>query len=185
MIRALISLMLLAVCGTASAQTKDQDEAVRDVYVSVENDIRREYNAGLRVISRREAAALTGRFEKMRDVVKMMYYNRAALFSLCAAEAEQYRVPGAPRVPAAQNLMLNTCLEEKLGELNKFSNMLGYATTFFPDRIEPCGEASRLRDREKLLPPYEFLQLAEPKLYDFARYNGCLMTNAATSPAAR
>jgi hypothetical protein len=185
MIRPLIALMLLAACGTASAQTNDQDEAVRAVYASIANDIRREYDAVLGVVSRKEADSSTGRFEKMREVVRMMYYNKAALFSNCAAEAEQYRAPGVPRVPASQNLVLSTCLEEKLGELNKFSNMLGYATTFFPDRIEQCGEASRLRDWEKLLPPYEFLQLAEPKLYDFTRYNVCLMKKEATSPAAR
>ena len=48
---------------------------------------------------------------------------------------------------------------------------------FFPARIEPCGEQSRLPEREKILAPYEFLQLDEPKLYDFARYNECLMTH--------
>lgn len=177
--------MLLLACGAAAAQTKDQGEAVQAVYISIGNDIRREYDAVLGAVSRKEADSSTGSFEKMREVVRMMYYNKAAVFSGCAAEAEQYRLPNAPRVPASQNLVMTTCLEEKLGELNKFSNMLGYATTFFPERIEPCGEASRLRDREKLLPPYEFLQLAEPKLYDFARYNACLMKNEATSPAAR
>jgi hypothetical protein len=40
-----------------------------------------------------------------------------------------------------------------------------------------CGETSRLPEHEKLLPPYQFLQLAEPKLYDFARYNQCLMAS--------
>ncbi|AMN41344.1 hypothetical protein RHPLAN_29070 [Rhodoplanes sp. Z2-YC6860] len=177
--------MWLAACGAAVAQTGDEDSAVQAVYASIENSIHREYDAVLGVVSRKESESPTGRFEKMRDVVRTMYYNKAAVFSNCAAEAEQYRAPGAPRVPASQNLLLNTCLEEKLGELNKFSNMLGYATTFFPDRIERCGEASRLHDREKLLPPYGFLQIAEPKLYDFARYTTCLMKSEATSPAAR
>ena len=60
-----------------------------------------------------------------------------------------------------------------------------YALIFFPDRIERCGEASRLRDQETLFPPYGFLQLAEPRLYDFTRYNACLMRPDATSPAAQ
>lgn len=185
MVRAPTVVMLLAVCGAASAQTSDEDSAVQAVYASIENSIHREYDAVLRVVSRKEAETPAGRFEKMRDVVRTMYYNKAAVFSDCAADADQYRAPGAPRVPAEHNLILNTCLEEKLGELNKFSNMLGYATTFFPDRIERCGEASRRHDREKLLPPYEFLQLTEPKLYDFARYNTCLMKNETISPAER
>lgn len=185
MVRALTVVMLLAACGAASAQTSDEDSAVQAVYASIENSIHREYDAVLRVVSRKEAETPAGHFEKMRDVVRTMYYNKAAVFSDCAADADQYRAPGAPRVPAEHNLILNTCLEEKLGELNKFSNMLGYATTFFPDRIERCGEASRRHDREKLLPPYEFLQLTEPKLYDFARYNTCLMKNETISPAER
>ncbi len=48
----------------------------------------------------------------------------------------------------------------KFRELNKPSaNALSYASIFFPERIEPCGEASRLREQEKLFPPYEFLQI--------------------------
>jgi hypothetical protein len=185
MIRILMLLVLLAMAATARGQDRGQDEVTEGIYASIENDIHREYDAVLGVVSRKEADSPAGRFEKMREIVKLMYYNKAVLFSNCAAEAEQYRSPAAPRVPAGQNLVLTTCVEEKLGQLNKFSNMLGYATTFFPDRIERCGEASRLREQEKLLPPYEFLQLAEPKLYDFARYNACLMKTESTSPAAR
>ena len=32
-----------------------------------------------------------------------------------------------------------------------------------------------LPEREQVLRPYAFLLLDEPKLYDFARYNECLM----------
>jgi len=185
MVRALTVVMLLAACGAALAQTSDEDSAVQAVYASIENSIHREYDAVLRVVSRKEAETPAGRFEKMRDVVRTMYYNKAAMFATCAAEAEQYRAPGAPRVPARNNLFLNTCMEEKSRRLDKFTNMFSYATTFFPDRIERCGEASRLREQEQLMPPYEFLKFAAPKLYDFARYNVCLMTNEATSPAAK
>ena len=76
-------------------------------------------------------------------------------------------------------------MEEKFAELNKFGNLRSYALIFFPDRVERCGEASRLRDQEPLFPPYGFLRLAEPRLYDFARYNACLMRPEPTSPAAR
>jgi hypothetical protein len=185
MIRILMALVLLAVATAARGQNRDQDEVTRGIYASIETDIHREYDAVLGVISRKEADNPAGRFEKMRETVKLMYYNKAVLFSNCIAEAEQYRSPGAPRVPAGQNLVLTTCAEEKFGQMNKFSNMLGYATMFFPDRIERCGEASRLREQEKLLPPYGFLQLAEPKLYDFPHYNECLMKAEPISPAAR
>ena len=80
-------------------------------------------------------------------------------------------------------------MEQKFGELHQFSSALSYAGIFFPDRIERCGDASRLHEQEKLFAPYGFLQLAEPKLYDFSRYNSCMITGkidgAAISPAAR
>ena len=108
-----------------------------------------------------------------------------ALLHAEPAEAERLRSPGAPRVAAQDNLMLTSCIEDKLGRLTRFTDRVSYAGLFFPDRIDRCGEAVRLRDQEKVLPAYEFLRYAEPKLYDFARYNLCLMKNEATSPAAR
>jgi hypothetical protein len=185
MIRALIVLVLLAPAGAARAQERAQAEVTQSIYASVENDIRLEHDRAMARVGRAETNEGSGRFEKIRKMWAMIFYNRAALFSGCAAEAEQYRSPGAPRVPARDNLLLTTCVEESLRALNKFSNMYSYADTFFPDRIERCGEASRLREREKLLPPYEFLQADEPKLYDFPRYNACLMTTEPTAPAAK
>jgi len=51
------------------------------VYASIENDIHREYDALLGVVSRKEAGGPVGGFEKMRQIMKMMYYNKAVLFS--------------------------------------------------------------------------------------------------------
>jgi hypothetical protein len=185
MIRALMVLMLLAASVAAQAQSRNQGETAQAVYASIQNDIRREFDAVMDRVGRVETNDPTMRLENIRQMWGMLYYNRAAMFAICAAEAEQYRSPGAPRVSARNNLFLNTCMEEKAGRLNKFTNLFSYASTFFPDRIDRCGEAVRLREQEQLLPAYEFLQFAEPKLYDFARYNACLMTNEATSPAAR
>ncbi len=78
-------------------------------------------------------------------------------------------------VPWQNNLLLTTCVDEKVGQLQKFSQLAAYADFFFPERIEECGERSRLPEREKVLPPYAFLLMEQPKLYDFARYNECLM----------
>ena len=106
----------------------------------------------------------------------MLSYNRAALFAFCGAEAEKDRPPGAPPIPLESNLVLTTCVEIKFGLLQKFSELAAYADFFFPERIESCGEQSRLPEQEKTLAPYAFLQIAGPKLYDFSRYNECLMT---------
>jgi hypothetical protein len=102
-----------------------------------------------------------------------------ALFAFCAADAEKERGPNAAPLSPERNLLLNTCLEIKLGHLQKFSQLAAYADFFFPERIASCGEQSRLPDQEKVLAPYVFLQIDEPKLYDFSRYNECLMTPKA------
>ena len=180
MMRLLALLILAALAGPALGQ----DRLPQDIYASMEGSVRREYDELMQAIARGEGGPRAGS-EKMQQMLKVMYHNKAVLFASCTAEAERVRSPQAPRVPAGQNLMLTTCVEEKFAELNKFSNVRSYALTFFPDRIERCGEASRLRDQEPLFPPYGFLQLAEPRLYDFTRYNACLMRPEPTSPAAR
>ena len=178
-------LALVAVAGLAFGQdVPGQDALPQKIYASMEDSVRHEYDGLMQAIARGEGGPRASS-EAMQQMLKVMFHNKAALFASCAAEAERVRSPQAPRVPAGQNLMLTTCVEEKFAELNKFSNVRSYALTFFPDRIERCGEASRLRDREPLFPPYGFLQLAEPRLYDFARYNECLMHPDAIAPAAR
>ena len=45
------------------------------------------------------------------------------------------------------------------------------------DRIHALSAtlSRALRELEKILPPYDFLFLDEPKLYDLGHYNECLM----------
>lgn len=180
MVRLAALLILAAMAGPALGQ----DKLTQDIYASMEESVRREYEGMMEAIARGEAGP-SARSDKMQETLKIMYHNKAVLFASCAAEAERVRSPQAPRVPAGQNLMLTTCVEEKFAELNRFGNVRSYALIFFPDRVGRCGEASRLRDQEALFPPYGFLQLAEPRLYDFARYNACLMTADPTSLVAR
>ncbi|MBX9842774.1 MAG: hypothetical protein K2Z80_13305 [Xanthobacteraceae bacterium] len=180
MVRLAALLVLAAVAGPALGQ----DALTQDLYASMEGSVRREYDGLMQAIARGEGGPRAGS-EKMQQLLKVLYHNKAVLFASCAAQAERVRSPQAARVPAGQNLMLTTCVEEKFAELNKFSNVRSYALAFFPDRIERCGEASRLRDQEPLFPPYGFLQLPEPRLYDFTRYNECLMRPESTSPAAQ
>ena len=184
MIRWLVLSMLALI---AAAPARGQDEMTLGFYASVENNIRSEYDQVLRyfLYGRGGSAART---EKDQTIMKVVYYNKAVMFAVCAADAERYRSPHAQRVPAQLNLALTTCVEQRFAELNQFSNALNYTGVFFPDRVEPCSEASRLREQEKRFPPYEFLQMDEPKLYDFARYNSCMITGKidgkAISPAA-
>jgi len=105
----------------------------------------------------------------------MLAYNRAVLVAYCIAETERDRPPNARPLPMEQNLVLTTCVDDKVGQLQKFSQLAAYADFFFSDRIESCAERSRSPEHEQVLRPYGFLLLDEPRLYDFARYNECLM----------
>lgn len=173
MVWVLILLISLAAGGQAYAEGDvPHDEFARAIYAGMEDSVRREYNSTLMSASR----SATAQSDKFLRALKVLYYNKAALFAFCAADAEQARAPGVARVPAEQNTVLTTCVEQKFSELSDFTNKLNYAGVFFPERIVRCGETSRLPDHERLLPPYRFLELGEPRLFDFARYNQCLMT---------
>jgi hypothetical protein len=112
---------------------------------------------------------------RSKDCGNHSRFFSTTLFAFCAADAEEGRPPDAPRVPARENPALTKCVEQSFAALSDFTNKLNYAGVFFPERIVRCGEESRLPDRERLLRPYEFLGLDKPRLYDFSRYNECLM----------
>jgi hypothetical protein len=168
--RWLMFLVLLAAAEPASAQ----DDVVQRIYASQAGGIRAEYESMMLQMPPAPPEH-SGQADKNKELLKMIAYNKAAMLAYCAVDAEKERLPGAERVPSTMNLMLQTCIEIKLGQLRKFSQTVAYADLFFPDRIASCGERVRLRDQEKLLRPYDFLFLDEPRLYDFARYNECLM----------
>lgn len=172
MIRVLILLLLITTFGGPAL---GEDALTQDIYSSVEGTIRREFDGTMQAIARRGTGRPGVRFEVIRQNIKVMFYNRAVLFASCVVEAERGRSPQVRRVPAEYNLILTTCVESKLADLDKFNNLRNYVLVFFADRVETCGEASRLRELESLFPPYDFLELSEPRLYDFARYNECLM----------
>jgi hypothetical protein len=173
--RALLALQLMAIAVPACAQDGTADEVVQRIYAGIENNVRADYEA-LRARLSATAMRLALPAAKEREELKMLSYNKAALFASCVMESQLERSPVARRVPSAENLVLRTCTEIKFAEMEKFSSRLAYAEVFFPDRIPRCDKAARLPALEKLLPPFDFLELAEPKLYDFARYNQCLMS---------
>ena len=167
---ALAALMLLALSGPAGAQAA----LMQRIYAELENTVRNEYEV-LQADLSRQAMQQARSAAKERLQLKMVSYNKAVLYASCAADAERDRSPAANRLPSSENLVMQTCLEIKMGQLQKFGELVAYAGVFFPERIDRCGERSRLREQEKGLPPYAFLQIEAPKLYDFARYNECLM----------
>jgi len=178
MARALMALLLFAISAQVRAENDlGYDEFARTIYAGMEQSIHREYDAAVMKIPRGATGAPLPTADKVRTALKVLYYNKAALFAFCAADAERAHAPGAVRVPAESNIVLTSCVETKFGELNDFTNKLNFAGVFFPERIVRCGEASRLPGHEQLLPPYEFLHLEKPRLYDFPHYSRCLMTS--------
>jgi hypothetical protein len=179
--RALIFLLLLAAASQTRAQDRAQDadqaEAVQRVYAAMQPRIQAEYEFHLAGVARQVLRSGTpaSKIEFFQRRLKLLAYNRAVLVAYCIVDAERDRPPNALPVPMEQNLMLTTCVDEKVGQLQKFSQLAAYADFFFPERIESCGKQSRSPEREQILRPYDFLSLEEPWLYDFARYNECLM----------
>ena len=179
--RALIVLLLVAAASQVRAQDlardRADDETVQRVYAAMQPRIQAEYEFHLAGVARQVLRSGTpaSKIELFQKRLKLLAYNRAVLVAYCIADAERDRPPTALPVPMEQNLVLTTCVDEKVGQLQKFSQLAAYADFFFPERIESCGKQSRAPEREKTLRPYDFLLLDEPKLYDFERYNECLM----------
>jgi hypothetical protein len=173
---ALTCLMLFAAPAAAGAEPEDA-AAVQTVYQAIAPRIYAEYDFHMRGIAQQVlgSGAPASKIETFQHRLKLLTYNRAALIATCVAEAERDRPATAVPVPWDQNLMLTTCVAEKTNQVQKFSQLSAYADFFFPERIEQCGEQARLPDREQMLKPYDFLMLDQPKLYDFERYNECLM----------
>jgi hypothetical protein len=203
MTRALMALVLVVLGAAASVRAQDagatepaspglamQDDKsaaskLQEFFASLEAPIRVEYRVMLAEIARDEIFPAVGeeeatrrreRIAKAQHAVKEFLYNRAVLTAGCVAEAEGVHAPTAPPVPATQNLMLRTCMETRLDLLRRFANTSSYAARFFPERLAPCERRARLPEQEKRFPPYAFLELDEPKLYDFELYNKCLMS---------
>lgn len=180
----LTSALLLLLLAALPARA--QQEFVKLVYAEIENGVQSEYDAMIGGIMRNSMAhppkddeeqARRGRqIEREKERAKLFAYNKAAMFAYCAADAERARAPGAPPVRGEQNLIMRTCVELKFEQMRKFANISSYGGLFFPERIAPCGERARLPERETMLPPYDFLQISEPRLYDFDRYSDCIMT---------
>jgi hypothetical protein len=171
--RALAILIMLAAAGQARAQ----DDMLLRAYAAVEPRLRAEFEFQMQGIEQQvlSAGAMFDKIAFFQDRLKMLSYNRAVLIAHCIADAQRDRPPTAAPVPMERNLVLTTCVDSKVGPLQKFSDRAAYADFFFPERIQTCGELARLPGQEQVLKPYAFLLLDEPRLYDFPRYNECLM----------
>jgi hypothetical protein len=168
-------LLAILVLSAPAIPAKAQGDFAHGVYVAIEINIRREYDIMLQALARRTADEPMEKAEKTRTLLKILAYNKAVMFALCAGEADKAHPSGAARPPAEKDPVLTSCVEAKFADLDKFARTVDYVGLFFPDRIAPCGEKTRLADLERQFKPYAFLHLDEARLYDFAKYNRCLM----------
>jgi hypothetical protein len=167
-------LVLLAVAGAVRAQT----DRLQTIYAGLADNIGKEYQLHVNQAVRQlivSGAPMT-KMPPVKERLKLLSYNKAVLIASCIADADKDRAPDAPAIPLRQNLVITTCIDIKLKQMQKFSDRVAYADFFFPERIESCGESSRLPEIEKVFRPYDFLELSEAKLFDFVRYTHCLMT---------
>ena len=174
---AISTATMLLTLFVVTVSVRAQEDITQIVYASIENSIRGEFESILAQIMRENVAQLPGGIVKATELLKLITYNKAALFAFCAAETEKDQPQKSNRIPSAMNIVLTTCVEIKFSELDKFVKLVDYAGLFFPDRVRRCGEQARLVERERMLPPYGFLHHVEPMLYDFSSYNKCLMTS--------
>ncbi len=174
LLRVSVVVALFAVAGSAWAQT----DRLQTIYAGLADNIHKEYqlhvNQAVRqlIISNGPMAKI----EPVKHRLKLLSYNKAVLIASCIADGDKDRAPDTPAIPLRQNLMINTCIDIKLKQMQKFSDRAAYADFFFPERIESCGESSRLPELEKVFRPYDFLELGGAMLLDFVRYTDCLMT---------
>jgi hypothetical protein len=169
------AIAILMIVAAAMGEVRAQDDVVHGAYASIENAIRREFDAAMAGLARDAAVRPPDEIENATELLKFISYNKAVMFAYCFAETRKDHPPARnSRVRSENNLILTTCVESRFGELRKFTSLKAYVGTFFQERISACEERARLAEREKVLPPYAFLGLEKPRLYDFSEYNRCL-----------
>lgn len=169
-----IFFFLTAFVGDAAAQDIANEEALRRAYASVENSIRGEFEVAMEGLARDAAVRSASEIENARDILKFISYNKAAIFAYCVVSTQREAASVSSRQRSASNVILTTCVENQFGELRRFTGLRAYVGTFFPERVLACERRARLPEREQVLRPYAFLNLDQPRLYDFAEYNRCL-----------
>src|SRR4051794_1698395 len=114
MTRVLAPLILLLAIASAHAQDDAAiGEVAQGIYAGMEDSVHREYTFMVMSLPAHASGNAANKVAATREVLKMLTYNRAALFAFCAADAERARPPNAPRIPAERNLVLSTCVEQR------------------------------------------------------------------------
>jgi hypothetical protein len=128
-------LMLLSAAAPACAEERmTHDDLVRIIYNGMADSVRDQYDSALLNVPKFNSGESAAKVQGLRQSLKILFYNKAALFAFCAADAEGGRPPDAPRVPARENPALTKCVEQSFAALSDFTNKLNYAGVFFSRR---------------------------------------------------
>jgi len=176
--RAAILMILVFAANLAHAQggSRDDEEALqRGVYASIEGSVRREVERQLMVLSYNARHQTPEQVVRATNIIKFIAYNRAAIYVSCVVEAQSDRPLRDFRIGEPLQRLAGLCLDEKMQQLKRFTQVIEFVGLFGADRIPDCEQRARLPELERVLQPYEFLEMDNGRLYDFADYNKCLM----------
>lgn len=170
-----LSFSVVALSCVLIGQLHADDEADRNelVYKSIESTIRGEFDEAMRVLEQKgkEKGSTSVQLEDARGGIKVMMYNKAYNYYLCLKEGLKNGNPS--------EASLSECYRPRNLEIAKFvTKMIDYEPLVGVEVFKRCGLGARLFDAEFEFKPYSFLDHPEAKLYDYEKYNQCII-NAA------
>jgi hypothetical protein len=177
MVRNVVAILAVLICVQARAQDGPEgDEAFqRGVYASIEGPVRQEVAMQLAMLARNAGHQTPEQVVRATNIIKFIAYNRAAIYVSCIVEVQRDRRLGNYRMGDTLQRFTGLCLDDKMKHLQRFTQLIEFVGLFGADRIPDCEQRARLPELERVLQAYEFLEMENGRLYDFAEYNKCLM----------
>lgn len=171
---AALSIGLIALLGTLRpSQSADADLVKKAAYQTVEAFIRNLFNDMMRTLEaklkEKKVEPTSSQASDAREGLKLMLYNKAYNHYVCTLA--EFRKDEAQRSEAS----LSACAEHRNKQAIKFTRMLDYAPVIGASEFRRCGLQSRLFDAELEFKPYPFLEGEGMELYDYEKYNRCIL----------
>src|SRR5262249_45402674 len=154
----------------AGAQTSggaNTDAMGRDIFIAIADVVRAEFEQQMDMLARAAPTLSPQAHAKTEDIIKFLAYNKAAIYVGCVVQSQSDRDPGDYRMGVPLRRLADLCLGERVAELQRFTQLIEFVGLFGAERIPDCESKARLPERERLLQPYDFLALGDPRLYNF------------------
>jgi hypothetical protein len=145
----------------------------RSYFASIENDIKEEFERGVADVEQNTGNSSKQELDAALAAMKMLSYNKANIHAACMGEAVRSKTPTETLDNVATHY--KSCVVGRLGEMLVFYTLATSSGRPFIGKGEGrCETKARLFERERLLPPYEFLKGDGVALLDFRVLNQCL-----------